>query len=91
MFIGAMMLGAFLVLLGIGIGMLIAEHLPKRSRDSKGPAPVCSCGHTRAFHKPVADGKASRCNDKYGRWDACRCLSYDGPIPLETYYAPEIS
>jgi hypothetical protein len=95
-----MLEGALILLAGILIGMG-ARSLPGRRAGPKPPpAAVCGCGHHFSYHDPKtrACGYGSRpvvrltsAVTEYGDVMRCPCLSYSGPEPLVTYYAPEIA
>jgi hypothetical protein len=61
---------------------------------------VCGCGHELAYHDPAT----GVCHEEDARrvWDEranihvskavrCMCRQYDGPTPLPTMYAPEVT
>lgn len=92
-----------LILLGGAAGGWIARG---RSARRATPAPVlpatCACGHVRSMH---TEGKGA-CTEteidfiwvgpmggqtKVREELHCACKIYDGPEPLGSYYAPEIS
>lgn len=82
-------------------GMLLGRFLPARRRHPKPPKPVCGCSHQLAFHDP-ATGECHGKVEVETRWDRlgdpvawsqaqCTCRQYDGPTPLPTVYAPEVT
>lgn len=92
--VGALLLGA---------GMLIGRLLPRDRRNGDAlppPPPICGCGHDRAFH----DQDKGRCHavertekkDMFGHtrgWleAPCTCRRYNGPEPITTYYATQLT
>ena len=85
----------------LGAGMVLGRLLPRnRSAESATPSPICGCGHDRAFH----DQDKGRCHaverterkDMFGNtrgWleAPCTCRRYNGPEPIVSYYAPELT
>ena len=85
-----------------GAGVLLGRVLPNRKRAGSQPTienPRC-CEHSFGEHDP----KTGKCNGEIRRvkyspdgaslgyhYFPCRCLNYDGPRPLDSYYAPEIT
>lgn len=85
-----------------GAGVLLGRLLPNREKPRSQPTienPRC-CEHSFGKH----DSKTGKCNGEIRRsrydskglrigdeWVSCRCLNYDGPRPLDSYYAPEIT
>ncbi|WP_116247120.1 hypothetical protein [Nocardiopsis sp. FIRDI 009] len=62
------------------------------------PQPLCGCGHHLVFH----DKETKKCQTQVvipGRWTGqagstyrqCMCQGYRGPIPLDEYYAPDLT
>lgn len=84
----------------LAIGWLIGHFAPARRRSPKPPEPICGCEHELAYHDPatgvcheeapkrVWDEKVNMHVDKPFR---CQCRQYDGPTPLPTVYAPEVT
>jgi hypothetical protein len=92
-----MLLEGALILLA---GILLGRILPGRRREPDLPKPVCGCTHHHSMHDP----QTGKCNAavEVGRYNAsggwvgkdyhpCACLSYSGPVPLPSVYAPEIA
>lgn len=85
----------------LGAGMLLGRLFPRRRRAGETPQlpPVCGCGHDRAFHDQEGRCHAVERTEKkdiFGHTSgwleaACTCRRYNGPIPLTTYYAPELT
>lgn len=85
----------------LAAGWMTGRFVPARRRPPKQPKPVCGCGHEIAYHDP----KTSECHgrveeatkyDPFGSATAwkrvqCTCRQYDGPTPLPTIYAPEVT
>lgn len=85
----------------LAAGVVLGRLLPDRRRARKSPKPICGCTHELAFH----DSATSECHgtvsepsryDRFGEVTAyrtvrCTCRQYDGPTPLPTVYAPEVS
>lgn len=91
-----MLTGAGLFLLGA----LVDRFFLARGRGTKAPKAVCGCGHELAFHDPETQGchgrnqrvKHNKWGDKIGfEHVPCTCRQYDGPTPLPTVYAPEVT
>ncbi len=84
----------------VAAGAVLGRTLPARRRTPKPPKPVCGCDHGLAFHDP-ATGECHGTNDvdrynKYGECVGyeqvrCTCRQYDGPTPLPTVYAREVT
>ncbi|MEO3856174.1 hypothetical protein [Acrocarpospora sp. B8E8] len=84
----------------LAVGWLAGRYTPARRRMPKPPKAVCGCDHQFAYHDP-ATGECHGLNEvdvrnKHGEWIGeeqvrCTCRQYDGPTPLPTYYAPEVS
>lgn len=83
------------------VGFLIGRFAPARRRFPKPPEPICGCDHPLAYHNPKT-GICGGEEKQYAVWDAtarrhvdkmvrCTGQQYDGPTPLPTMYAPEIS
>jgi hypothetical protein len=79
-------------------GLLLGRFLPSRSSKPTMESPRC-CQHPFGQHDP----KTQACNAEIHRhkysstgahvgneYVSCPCLNYDGPRPLDSYYAPEI-
>ncbi|MFI6813201.1 hypothetical protein ACIBG7_12355 [Nonomuraea sp. NPDC050328] len=85
---------------GVAAGVTASWLIPGRRRQPQIKA-ICGCGHRLAYHD-VANGQ---CHGRveivthynaYGEevaWgtEQCTCRQYDGPTPLPTVYAPELS
>ncbi|MFV2198976.1 hypothetical protein [Nocardiopsis sp. LOL_012] len=65
---------------------------------AQSPQPLCGCGHHLVFHDP----QTKKCQTQVvipGRWTGqpgstykkCMCQGYRGPIPLDEYYAPDLT
>jgi hypothetical protein len=81
-------------------GLLIGRFAPVRRRSPKSPKPVCGCRHELAYHDPATGEchgmKTVDKHNRYGEWIGeeqvtCTCRQYDGPTPLPTVYAPEVT
>lgn len=86
----------------VGAGVLLGRLLPNRKKTGSQPTienPRC-CEHSFGKHDP----KTGVCNaeTRRNKYDSlgedvgyeyvpCPCRSYDGPRPLEAYYANEIT
>jgi hypothetical protein len=85
-------LGGFFLMLGYILG----AHT-RRKAKLKDPAPICGCEHHRSFH----DLETGVCHavikgrylgeGEYAPDAECTCRKYHGPLPLDAYYAPEIT
>lgn len=91
-----MLTGGGLLVIGGGIGFVMGRF----SRKNKKTKPICGCGHALAFHDPAtgecAGMKTIDKHNRFGDWVGeeqvpCTCRQYDGPTPLPTVYAPEIT
>lgn len=72
---------------------------PRREKSAPDIKPICGCGHHFSSHDP----KTKACNAKVQRkvhqggafmhneYKPCSCLQYVGPLPIDTFYAPEIT
>jgi len=91
--------GGGLTALGFVLG-----RLPSRRREPAQPRPVCGCGHHHGYHDPktgqchgLMDGKATEFSNYQSRepvaWEQvpCTCRQYSGPVPVESYFAPELT
>lgn len=92
------------MLIGGGLtiaGFLLGRLLPTAPRRPKPIAPVCGCEHSLAYHDPktgICHGTVEEPTrySTYGEPRAfqtvqCTCRQYDGPTPLPTVYAPEVT
>lgn len=88
--IAGMLLGAALFAAGWALGYSLGRS-HRRLRQPALVKPICGCNHTMGKHVD----KTGACN--FSSFDPnldkifqCSCLNYDGPVPLDAYYAPEI-
>lgn len=91
-----MLLGAVLVLAGMGMG----RFWPARKRIPKPLAPVCGCDHDLAYHEPDGDGGGTICHgtvktsaprpdyDTPAHYidSPCGCQQYSGPRIIDPGY-----
>jgi hypothetical protein len=85
------------VLVGVAAGAILdrlISRFPRGRGLPKPKPPRCSCNHAPAFHDP----ETSRCHftwfEEINYRDKelqCACRKYDGPQPLEEYFAGEIA
>ncbi|GGK61666.1 hypothetical protein Sme01_03470 [Sphaerisporangium melleum] len=85
----------------VAAGLVLGRLLPARRSTLRPPKPVCGCGHGLAFHDP-ASGTCHGTVQQESKWDymgdpvayktaPCTCRQYDGPTPLPTVYAQEVT
>jgi hypothetical protein len=95
--------GAVIALVSLAIGYLTGRKAKRPTIEKSKPA-TCGCGHVRSMH---VDGRGKCMYAKgteYWETDPdtgfsvkkfrdyqCDCQIYDGPEPLTTIYAPEIT
>lgn len=91
-----MLEGALIALGSIIVGRLLVQFPPRRRtpKSVAPPKPICDgCGHGRSYHK---DGGSCTAEDRANSTErgyymqACTCAEYTGPVPLQTFYSPEI-
>jgi hypothetical protein len=94
----SLLAGGGLLATGALLGSWITAHTAVvRRRVAK---PLCSCDHPPALHSPeTGECQAEVIRDKhnkYGEWMGheyvpCRCMRYDGPIPVEQYLGQRLT
>lgn len=89
--------GAAVMACGFALGT--ERERARKPQPVEAPSPICAgCGHGRSFHKDGTGHCGHRHSDSWegvfvrrDRVFTCPCLAYDGPQPIQPFYAPDIT